>query len=130
MKLFGSKSLSLLLACWLLMSFTPSYAEIDLSQQQQHRWQDLTKQIKCVVCQNQSIFDSGAAAASEMKHYVAEQIALGESDQQIKEFMVSRYGQQVLLTPPINFKTWGLWFGPVLILILAGLYVAPKVKFK
>lgn len=77
----------------------------------------LTEQLRCLVCQNQTIADSTADLAVDLKNEVREKLARGESDQQIVDFMVTRYGEFVLYRPPVKGSTWALWFGPFLLLL-------------
>ena len=78
----------------------------------------LMKEIRCLVCQNQSIEDSNAELAVDLRNIVREHIALGESHQEIKDYLVARYGDWVLLKPPVRYDTIFLWGSPVLILIV------------
>lgn len=80
----------------------------------------LSELLRCLVCQNQTIADSNAALARDLKAQIHEQIALGRSDQEILDFMVARYGDFVLYRPPIKATTLLLWGGPFLLLIGAG----------
>ena len=86
----------------------------------------LSRELRCLVCQNQSIEDSNATLAQDLRIIVRERIAAGESDQQVKQFIVARYGDWVLLNPPFNARTILLWTGPALLLFVAlggmGLY--------
>ncbi len=82
----------------------------------------LAEQLRCLVCQNQSIADSNAELAVDLRRQINEQIAQGRSDGEIVDFMVQRYGEFVLYRPPLNAVTLLLWFGPVL-LFAAGLTV-------
>ncbi|MGZ5165145.1 MAG: cytochrome c-type biogenesis protein [Burkholderiales bacterium] len=82
----------------------------------------LASELRCLVCQNQTIADSSAGLAIDLKNQVREKMRLGESDAQIVEFMVQRYGDFVLYRPPVKVATILLWFGPLL-LVLAGLFV-------
>jgi cytochrome c-type biogenesis protein CcmH len=82
----------------------------------------LTEQLRCLVCQNQSIADSHADLAMDLKQQVREKLVQGWSDEQVIDYMVERYGDFVLYRPPVKWQTWALWFGPFLIL-LAGLWV-------
>ena len=72
----------------------------------------LSQEIRCLVCQNQSIDESEADLARDLRLIVRERIAAGEDDAQVKAFLVERYGDFVLLDPPVKPKTWLLWFGP------------------
>ena len=86
---------------------------------QEARARALSKQLRCLVCQNQSIDDSDAELAQDLRRVVREQIAAGESDAEIIGFLTARYGDFVLLKPPVKPATWGLWFGPFAVLALA-----------
>ncbi len=81
----------------------------------------IQKSLRCVVCQNESINDSRAPLAGDMRQLVRERLEAGASDQEVIDFMVERYGNFVLLNPPLQKNTLLLWFGPFLFLILAGL---------
>jgi cytochrome c-type biogenesis protein CcmH len=79
----------------------------------------LSQEIRCLVCQNQSIDESEADLARDLRLIVRERIAAGEDDAQVKAFLVERYGDFVLLDPPVKPKTWLLWFGPAAVLAMA-----------
>lgn len=80
--------------------------------QQEARFRDLSQQLRCLVCQGQSIADSNADLANDLKREVRRMILEGRSDAEIKEFMVARYGDFVLFKPPVKGSTYLLWFGP------------------
>jgi cytochrome c-type biogenesis protein CcmH len=81
----------------------------------------MQRELRCVVCQGQSIDESNALLASDMRRLIREQIQDGKSDDEIKGFLVARYGTFVLMNPPVSGNTYVLWFGPfVLVLIGAG----------
>lgn len=82
------------------------------------RAREVGKQLRCVVCQNQSIDDSNAELARDMRVLVRERILKGDSDREILDYMVSRYGDFVLLDPPFKGTTYVLWFGPAAIAVL------------
>lgn len=82
----------------------------------------LQKELRCLVCQGQSIDESNAPLAADLRRLIRQQMAAGQSDQQIKDFLVARYGAFVLMRPPVRQDTLFLWFGPML-LVLAGLAV-------
>jgi cytochrome c-type biogenesis protein CcmH len=86
----------------------------------EQRARELSKQLRCLVCQNQSIDDSDADLARDLRRIVREQLVAGRSDAQIIEYLTARYGDFVLLKPPVEPATWGLWFGPALVLAIAG----------
>jgi len=87
------------------------------------RARDIGQALRCVVCQNESIDVSSAPLAQDMRRVVRSLLKDGRSDQEIMDFMVDRYGDFVLLKPPMKPVTWGLWFGPALIFVLGGLGV-------
>jgi cytochrome c-type biogenesis protein CcmH len=80
------------------------------------RTRALSQQLRCMVCQNQSIDDSDAPLARDLRLLVRERIAHGDSDKQVMDFLVARYGPFVLLKPPLNEHTMLLWFLPPLVL--------------
>ncbi|RZI84778.1 MAG: cytochrome c-type biogenesis protein CcmH [Rubrivivax sp.] len=79
----------------------------------------LTEALRCLVCQNQTIADSHADLAMDLKKQVREKLNQGLSDQAVLDFMVERYGDFVLYRPPVKASTWLLWFGPLLLLLLS-----------
>jgi cytochrome c-type biogenesis protein CcmH len=83
------------------------------------RARGLSQQLRCQVCQNQSIDDSNAPLAADLRRVVRERLSAGDSDDAILRFMAVRYGDYVLLKPPMRPETWALWFGPALILLVA-----------
>jgi len=90
----------------------------------EERARGLAKQLRCLVCQNQSIDDSDAELAHDLRAIVREQLQAGASDEEILAFLTARYGDFVLLKPPVKPVTWGLWFGPLALLLVAGAGVA------
>ena len=84
------------------------------------RAREIGRGLRCVVCQNQSIDDSNAEVAHDMRRAVRERLSAGDSDTQVYAFMVARYGDYVLLRPPLKASTLILWLGAPLLLILAG----------
>ena len=85
------------------------------------RARDLSRELRCMVCQNQSIDDSEAPLARDLRLLVRERIAAGDSDAQVIDFLVARYGEFVLLKPRLNPHTWLLWLLPPLVLAGGGL---------
>ncbi len=75
--------------------------------------------LRCVVCQNQSIDDSAAEVARDMRRAVRERLVAGDSDSQVFDYMVARYGDYVLLKPPFKAGTWLLWLGAPIVLLVA-----------
>lgn len=86
--------------------------------QEEARFRALSEQLRCLVCQGQSIADSNADLANDLKREVRRMILEGRSDAEIKDFMVARYGDFVLFKPPIRGSTYFLWFGPFGLLII------------
>ena len=97
--------------------------------EQQARYELLIKDLRCLVCQNQSIADSNATLASDLRREVREMMIAGQSDEQIRDFMTARYGDFVLYRPPVSPRTWLLWSAPVL-LLLGGLGIATMVVMR
>lgn len=83
------------------------------------RARNLSQELRCVVCQNQSIDDSNAPLAHDLRVLLRDRLATGDSDRQAVDFIVARYGNFVLLKPPMQWNTFLLWLGPFLALLLA-----------
>lgn len=88
---------------------------------QEARAQALFDDIRCVVCQHEAIADSPAGVAADMRRLVREEIASGRTDPEIRAGLVERYGDYILFRPPVRAGTWLLWFGPFLLVGIAGL---------
>jgi cytochrome c-type biogenesis protein CcmH len=80
----------------------------------------LSREVRCLVCQNESIDDSDADLAHDLRVLLRERIAAGDTDAQAVKFLTDRYGDFVLLKPPVEPATYLLWFGPIIVLLLAG----------
>ena len=87
---------------------------------QEARAQALFEDVRCVVCQHEAIADSPAGVAADMRRLVREEIAAGRSDTQIRQGLIARYGDYILFKPPVRAGTWLLWFGPFLLVLIAG----------
>ena len=83
----------------------------------------LSAHLRCLVCQNQSIDDSDAPLARDLRLIIRERLTAGDTDDQVMEFLVGRYGDFVLLKPPFKPVTYLLWIGPFLVLLSGGLYL-------
>jgi cytochrome c-type biogenesis protein CcmH len=81
----------------------------------------LSKELRCVVCQNQSIDDSDATLARDLRIILRERITAGDSDKQAVDYLVARYGSFVQLNPPMRLDTAALWFGPLAVLLVGGI---------
>jgi cytochrome c-type biogenesis protein CcmH len=89
-------------------------------ERQEARARAISRDLRCVVCQNQSIDDSDAPLARDLRVLVREQIAKGHSDAEVRDYVVARYGNFVLLKPPMEGDTLLLWLGPFAVLLLGG----------
>jgi cytochrome c-type biogenesis protein CcmH len=92
------------------------------------RARNLQRQLRCLVCQGESIDESGSPFAADVRHLVRQQIADGKTDQQIEDFLVARYGDFILMKPPIQPDTWLLWLAPFLVLGAGGAIAWLTVK--
>ena len=121
---------SVLIALMLMLS-TFAYA-IDPLPFKDHaeelRFQALAKQLRCLVCQNESLADSNAPLAADLRRDVFEQIQAGKTDAEIKAWLTARYSDFVLYDPPLRPGTWLLWFGPLLVLIAGGAAIFGVVR--
>jgi len=84
----------------------------------QLRYQHLTEELRCPVCQNEPIGTSQSKIAANLRRTVREQLLAGKTDRQIRDYMISRYGLFAVYDPPMTAGTWLLWFGPLLMLIV------------
>jgi cytochrome c-type biogenesis protein CcmH len=92
------------------------------------RARDLSAEIRCLVCQNESIDASNAQLARDLRILVRERLVAGDSDREVLDFLVARYGDFVLLRPPVNQATVLLWFGPALVLLIAGTVIFLRTR--
>ncbi|HJW45375.1 MAG TPA: cytochrome c-type biogenesis protein [Lysobacter sp.] len=108
---------------------TPADAPLQFTDAtEEHRFQKLIAELRCVMCQNQSLADSNALIARDLRREVLELMRQGKSDREIKDFLVARYGEFVLYRPQVESKTWLLWFGPALVLLAGGVLIASVVR--
>lgn len=84
----------------------------------------LTAQLRCPVCENQTLLDSQSELAVQLRGEVRRQLSQGATEAQVRDFMVQRYGDQVLYQPPLKPSTWLLWAGPLLLLLAAAATLA------
>ncbi|MBX3495947.1 MAG: cytochrome c-type biogenesis protein CcmH [Parvibaculum sp.] len=109
----------------LLALAAPGFAALDPSEMlddpaAEARARAISKELRCMVCQNQSIDDSDAELARDLRMVVRDRIRAGDSDAEVFDFVVARYGDFVLMTPPFRPETWLLWLAPGLVLIVGG----------
>jgi cytochrome c-type biogenesis protein CcmH len=107
-----------LLLAWPVLAVEPSEVLSDPALEARAR--EIGRSLRCVVCQNQSIDDSAAEVAADMRRAVRERLMAGDSDRAVFDFMVARYGDYVLLRPPFKTGTLLLWLGAPLVLLVAG----------
>ncbi|WP_431016947.1 cytochrome c-type biogenesis protein [Bradyrhizobium pachyrhizi] len=115
---------AVVLAAALMLGAMPARAvlpdEVMADPAKEARARELSKELRCMVCQNQSIDDSEAPLARDLRLLVRERISAGDSDAQVIDFLVARYGEFVLLKPRLNEHTLPLWLTPPLALLLGG----------
>jgi cytochrome c-type biogenesis protein CcmH len=95
---------------------------------EERRFHVLVSELRCVMCQNQSLADSNAQIARDLRREVLVLMRQGKSDREIQDYLVARYGEFVLYRPRIEATTWLLWFGPALLLLVGGFVVARVVR--
>ena len=121
------KRFALLLVCALLMA-GPAVGVVPEEQMAdpalEARARTISRDLRCVVCQNQSIDDSDAPLAADLRAIVRERLAAGDTDKEAVAYIVARYGSFVLLKPPLDGQTLILWLAPLLVLIPGGLGIA------
>lgn len=108
------------LAAALALAAGAALAQPATDQAFEARLKRLEADLRCLVCQNQTLADSNAPLAEDLRREVRELAAQGKNDEQIKEFLVQRYGDFVLYKPPVKETTWLLWFGPFILLLGGG----------
>ena len=89
---------------------------------------DLSQELRCLVCQNESLASSHAELADDLRQEVRALIRAGKSDSEIKDFLVARYGDFVLYRPEVKPLTWVLWFGPFLLLVIAAIFLGVYLR--
>lgn len=110
-----------ILLFWIIQ---PIYAADNFANQdEQRRYRNLIGQIRCPVCQGQSIKGSNADLARDLREKVKSMVKKGDDDETIKTFMIARYGDFVVFSPPLNKTTYFLWFTPFLLLIIGFLWL-------
>ena len=92
------------------------------------RYQHLTAQLRCPMCQNETLADSNAPIARDLRNQIFQLMQHGQTDAQIKQYLVDRYSEFVLYDPPVARNTWLLWFGPLLILLVGAAAVVATIR--
>jgi len=95
---------------------------------QRERFQHLTSQLRCMVCQNESLDASNADLAKDLRHQIFDMMQAGKSDAQIKQYLVARYSDFVLYDPPLKANTVLLWFGPAALVLAGGIVVVVLLR--
>jgi cytochrome c-type biogenesis protein CcmH len=112
--------LTVLLAAGCLMGITTRSEEFLPDPDQEAKARTIMEDLRCLVCQGQSIANSDADLAHDLRVIVREQVAAGKSPDEVKQYMQARYGDWVLLKPPVKTSTYLLWLGPLVIFIAGG----------
>ena len=94
----------------------------------QSKYEQLISEIRCLVCQNQSIKDSNVFLAVDLRNEIRRLLEIGRSESEIKQFLVDRYGDFVLYQPPLNEKTFLIWFSPLLLLLAGGIIIIKIIR--
>lgn len=110
-----------------LLAASPAHAA-DGTDDAAERARALAAGLRCVVCQNQSLVDSDADLARDMRAIIRERIDAGDSDGEVRDYLVERYGEFILLKPPLRPSTWILWGGPAAFLGFALLLAATRLR--
>ena len=122
---------TIMIACLLSVSLC-LHAAIETYQfdspEQEARFRQRGYELRCPKCQNQAIGDSDAEISGDLRAEVYRMLKDGATDEEIKEFMVARYGRYVLYNPPLDKHTLILWFGPAVLLILGGILVGLRIR--
>ena len=121
--------LALSLASGLALAQAADPAPLEFADRaEEQRFHALVSELRCVMCQNQSLADSDAQIAHDLRREVLNLMREGRSDDEIRQFLVERYGEFVLYRPRVGASTWLLWFGPALLLLAGGFVVARVVR--
>ena len=120
------RPLALLLAAFIGIAAALTPQEGTLTPEQDARYRALIHELRCLVCQNQTIADSDADLAADLRGQVHDRIAAGESDDDIRRYVTDRYGDFVLYKPPLNARTAALWIAPFL-LVLVGIVLVLRL---
>lgn len=115
----------------LISSLTLAYpdgASTSISEVQEQRYKTMLSELRCLVCQNQSLADSNAPLAQDLKKEVYDQIKSGKTDEEIKTYLVSRYGEYILFKPNLTKTTFVLWLGPVIFLVGAFVILGLSIR--
>ena len=94
----------------------------------ENKVKNLTLELRCMTCQNQSIYDSDAEFSNDIKKLVKAKLKEGKSEKEIKQFLVERYGEYILFKPLMNYKNWFLWAFPFILLVFSLFFFIYKIR--
>lgn len=121
-------------ALMLVLLLQPVFAGIDIYQfenrQEEQRFRKLIAELRCPKCQNQNLADSNAGLAKDLKDRSYQLLKQGKSNQEIKTYLVDRYGDFIVYQPPFRVSTWLLWLGPLLVFMaVLGIFLAKRLRY-
>lgn len=124
---------ALIAACLALVMLSASLGEAQEAEETpvenvDDRTETISKTLRCVVCQNQSIYDSNAPLAEDMRRLVRKRVEAGDSDDETREYLRERYGDYVLMSPPLQMNTLLLWGGPLILVLLGGAWFLMRLR--
>jgi cytochrome c-type biogenesis protein CcmH len=112
----------------LMLAFSALHAAEDPILEKRVR--DVALELRCLVCQNQTLADSNAELAVDLRNTIRDQLSRGASERDVRDFMVARYGDFVLYRPPLKASTIALWAGPFVLLALGAFFLARRLRSK
>ncbi len=98
------------------------------SVEEEMRFRELAEEIRCLVCQNQSLADSGAGLAEDLRDEILRLMREGKTDEEVKAFLTARYGDFVLYRPPVKPSTYALWYGPIGLVAIGAMIVVLTIR--
>lgn len=119
---------ALVCGLWIVAALAIDAGEAFPDAPRQERYLALVHELRCVVCQNQTIADSNADLAADLRHQVRDRIARGESDEDIKRYLTDRYGDFILYDPPWSARSAVLWVAPALLLVVALVVIGRVIR--
>ena len=126
MKLFHSYKKIIFIIFFVFIGFFEVFANEVLEE----KVKKLTLELRCMTCQNQSIYDSEAEFSKDIKKIIRTKFEEGKSEKEIKLFLVERYGEYILFKPMLNYKNWFLWSFPFVLLVFGLFFIAFKMRKK
>jgi cytochrome c-type biogenesis protein CcmH len=102
----------------------------DLAPADEARAQGLMREVRCMVCAGESVLDSSAPMAGDMRRFIREEIAAGREDEAVRTALVARFGHEVLMRPPVEVRTMPLWLAPIVFLLIGGALLFTSMRRK